>query len=60
VKRKDVMWWHWSVVEREDGGRSSMVESAAVAWLQWSASCARGGVVALEHTRGDADTMVVR
>jgi hypothetical protein len=36
VERKDGGWRRWSVVEREDDGRSGAVESAAAAWLRWS------------------------
>jgi hypothetical protein len=54
VKRKDGGRWRWSVVVREDGGRSGMAT--------WRCGRGRehdGGVVALEHVCGVANTTVV-
>jgi hypothetical protein len=36
AERKDGGRWRWSVVEREDGGRSDVVESAVSVWSRWS------------------------
>jgi hypothetical protein len=46
-ERKDGGRRRWSVVEREDGGRSGTVESAVVVWSRWSTPrrCGHEGAV---------------